>query len=97
MIFNYIEKSILRKINMIDILYGDSFVSIHSLAERLSCTIHTVKNDLYFLNEDLNIPLLELSSFFYKIDITKQRNKQKLYKKVYKQSLFLECLKFFLK
>lgn len=93
MIFEYIEKSVLRKINIINSLYCTDTESVDTLALKLHCTTLTIAEDISYLQQTLHIPINKdpFKETFY---LTPPANKV-LYdylKQVYQTSLFLRFL-----
>jgi len=96
----YMEKDLIRKISIINLLWENQQLNSIELAEYLEVTTTTVKSDIKFINvyyclEDT--PLILSSSNGYCIAIKEKRNKIDYLKKIYKDSLFIRACCFFLK
>ncbi|WP_086349226.1 helix-turn-helix domain-containing protein [Candidatus Enterococcus clewellii] len=96
MIYTYIEKNLLRAVELTDLLLGEEYVSPMSIAAHLKCTPVTVANDINYLRNTLHITILENSSGDFRIDPFTEGNREILGKKIYAQSLFLKALTYFL-
>lgn len=96
----YMEKDLIRKISIINLLWENQQLTSIELAEYLEVTTTTVKSDIKFINvyyclEDT--PLILSSSNGYCIAIKEKRNKVDYLKKIYKDSLFIRACCYFLK
>lgn len=95
MIFSYIERSLTRKTHLINILYCTKNQTIDTLALQLNCSPLTVLSDIEYLKTELTIPIEETDHTF-QLSPTESENLQCYLKKVYKTSLFLQFLAYFL-
>lgn len=96
MIFNYIERSINRKIYLINLIYCTKNQTLETLGIRLNCSSLTVLSDIEYLNDSLNIPITKCEDDTYTLLPEKDASLQTYVKSIYQTSLFLQFLKYFL-
>ncbi|MBL1230393.1 helix-turn-helix domain-containing protein [Enterococcus sp. BWB1-3] len=96
MIHTYLEKKLLRAIDVIDLLFGSDYLSPAELSSKLNCTILTLEKDIAYLREELCIPVTEDKTGNLRIDPFIAGNQERLSKEVYSHSLFLRSLNFYL-
>lgn len=96
MIYTYIEKNLLRAVELTDLLLGEDYISPMSISAHLKCTPITVANDINYLRNTIHITILENDSGDFRIDPFTEGNREVLGKRIYAQSLFLKALAFFL-
>lgn len=96
MIYNYIEKSLLRAVELVDLLLGEQYISTATISASLTCTPVTVAGDINYLRNALHITVLEDEVGDYRIDPFTEGNRDSIGKKIYAESLFLRALAYFL-
>lgn len=96
MIYNYIEKSLLRAVELVDLLLGEQYISTAAISASLTCTPVTVAGDINYLRNTLHITVLENEAGDYRIDPFTEGNRDSIGKKIYAESLFLRALAYFL-
>ncbi|GCF94213.1 hypothetical protein NRIC_21040 [Enterococcus florum] len=99
MLRQYMEKEIVRKIDLIELLWGNEERTSMELALDLAVTPATVKNDIKTLNlfyTDPEEPLILSSPSGYSI-FDKKRNKRAVLTQLYNDSLFVRACCHFLK
>ncbi|MCB5952450.1 helix-turn-helix domain-containing protein [Enterococcus sp. BWT-B8] len=96
MIYGYLEKNLLRAVKLVDLLMGERYIDIMVLSRNLKCTPVTVRNDISYLKNTLDIDIMENNSETYKIDFFTLEKREALCHKIYAQSLFLKALEYFL-
>ncbi|MBP1047633.1 helix-turn-helix domain-containing protein [Enterococcus sp. BWM-S5] len=97
MIYTYIEKGLLRAVELVDLLLGEQYISSTSISTNLSCTPVTITNDINYLRSTLHITILENEAGDYRIDPFTEGNRDTISKKIYAESLFLKAVAYFLK
>lgn len=97
MIFNYIEKSVTRKVQLVNILYCTHVETADSLAIKLNCSPLTILEDINYLQESVKLPIYEDSmSKTYYLNPSKNATLHKYLKQIYQTSIFLNFLEYFL-
>lgn len=96
MIYTYIEKGLVRAVELVDLLLGEQYISPTTVSTNLNCTPVTIANDINYLRNTLHIKILENEAGDYRIDPFTEGNRDTIGKKIYAESLFLKTLAYFL-
>lgn len=96
MIYTYIEKGLLRAVELVDLLLGEEYISQTGISSTLNCTPITAANDINYLRNTLHITVLENEAGAYRIDPFTEGNRDAIGRKIYSHSLFLKALSYFL-
>ncbi|EJC3754583.1 helix-turn-helix domain-containing protein, partial [Enterococcus faecalis] len=92
----YIEKDIIKKIEIINTLWESSGVPKKKLAKDLALSIVTVRNYIQVLNEKFDNLIEEENQIGYVICGKHKKNKQDYLKELYKDSVFINACHYFL-
>lgn len=97
MIFNYIEKSVSRKVQLVNILYCTHVETADSLAIKLNCSPLTILEDINYLQESVKLPIYEdAAAKTYYLNPSKNTTLHNYLKQIYQTSIFLNFLEYFL-
>ena len=96
MIHTYIEKKLLRAIDVADLLLGKQYIPAVKISNKLNCTYQTTINDISYLKDELGIYVENDHYGGYRINPFTEGNQDTLNKQIYSHSLFLKSLIFFL-
>ncbi|PAB00282.1 helix-turn-helix domain-containing protein [Enterococcus canintestini] len=100
MLENYMERELVRKIQLINTLWSQEEMTSITLAVCLNVTSTTIKSDVKAINTyycETNYPLIVSSGTGYSILDKEKRNKRDFLKQIYNESLFVRACCFYLK
>lgn len=98
MLEKFMEKELVRKIKIINLLWETDALTSAALASALAVTGATIKNDIKTLNLNYcspTAPLVVSSGSGYSI-LDREQNKREVLKRIYRDSLFLRACCFYL-